>query len=47
MNFASIMLQPQSDFAMVLTTNVGGAAADQGLQRVAERLYKGFGPSAD
>jgi CubicO group peptidase (beta-lactamase class C family) len=47
MNFASIMLQPNHGFAMVLATNVGGTRADQGLQALAEQLYGRFGPAAE
>jgi hypothetical protein len=45
MNLAVIMLQPARDFAMVLATNVGTPAADQGLKAVAEQLYGAFGPA--
>jgi CubicO group peptidase (beta-lactamase class C family) len=42
MNLATIMLQPDNDFGMVLATNVGGAQADEGLKALAEQLYKRF-----
>lgn len=45
MNLANIMLQPNSDFGMVLMTNRSGAPADQALNAVAEALYKQFGPA--
>ncbi len=45
MNLAFIMLQPTQDFAMVLATNVGTPASDQGLKSVAEQLYGEFGPA--
>lgn len=45
MNLAVIMLQPARDFAMVLATNVGTPAADQGLKAVAEQFYRAFGPA--
>jgi CubicO group peptidase (beta-lactamase class C family) len=44
MNLAYIMLQPQSDFAMVMTTNVGGQRADEGLRAVAGELHQRFAP---
>jgi CubicO group peptidase (beta-lactamase class C family) len=44
MNLASIMVQPEPDFAMVLMTNVGGPQADRALQALAEELYQRFGP---
>ncbi len=47
MNLAVIMLQPARDFAMVLATNVGTPAADQGLKAVAEQLYAKFGPARE
>jgi len=45
MNLAIVMLQPQSDFGMVLMTNRSGAPADQVLNAAAEVLYKQFGPA--
>jgi len=45
MNLAYILLQPKSDFAMVLATNVGGAAADQALRGLAEELYRRYAPA--
>lgn len=45
MNLAYIMLQPKSDFAMVLATNVGGEKADEGLRSVAVEIYRRFGPA--
>jgi len=45
LNLAVIMLQPSQDFAMVVTTNVGGTNADQALKAAAEGLYKQFGPT--
>jgi CubicO group peptidase (beta-lactamase class C family) len=44
MNLAYIMLQPQTDFAMVMATNVGGQVADEGLRAVAAELYERFAP---
>lgn len=44
MNLAYIMLQPKTDFAMVLTTNVGGQMADEGLRAVTTELYRDFAP---
>jgi hypothetical protein len=45
MNLASIMLQPDHDFAMVLMTNVGGTKADTALKALGAALYKDFGPA--
>ncbi len=45
MNLAFIMLQPARDFAMVLTTNVGGTPAEEGLKAISQQLYKQFGPA--
>ncbi len=45
MNLAYIMLQPKLDLAMVITTNVGGQMADEGLRAVAEQLYRRFAPA--
>ena len=42
MNLAYIMLQPKSDFAMVLATNVGGAKADEALRAVAAELHRDY-----
>jgi hypothetical protein len=42
MNLASIMLQPDKDFALVLATNVGGAKAEEALQAAAEQIYRRF-----
>ena len=46
LNLAMVMLQPKNDLAMVMTTNVGGTAANQALLALAEDLYKRFGPKA-
>jgi CubicO group peptidase (beta-lactamase class C family) len=43
LNLAYIMLQPNNDLAMVMTTNIGGAAADKALVALAEELYQRFG----
>jgi hypothetical protein len=43
LNLAYIMLQPKNDLAMVMTTNIGGAAADKALVALAEDLYQRFG----
>jgi CubicO group peptidase (beta-lactamase class C family) len=42
MNLASIMLQPDNDFALVLATNVGGTKAEAALKAAAEQLYRQF-----
>ena len=44
LNLAYIMLQPKHDIAIVMTTNVGGSAADKALVALAEELYQRFGP---
>lgn len=46
MNFASIVLQPSRDFALVMMTNVGGTKADQACQQLTEELYRRLGPSS-
>jgi len=43
LNLAYIMLQPKIDLAMVMTTNIGGGAADKALLALAEELYQRFG----
>jgi CubicO group peptidase (beta-lactamase class C family) len=43
MNLAMAWLQPSSDFAMVMATNLGGAKADAALKALAEGLYRRFG----
>ena len=43
LNLAYVMLQPKNDLAMVMTTNIGGAAADKALVSLAEELYQRFG----
>ena len=43
LNLAYIMLQPKDDLAMVMTTNLGGAAGDKALVALAEDLYQRFG----
>ncbi|MGE0224042.1 MAG: serine hydrolase domain-containing protein [Acetobacteraceae bacterium] len=43
MNFAMIWLRPSRDFAMVLTTNVGGNKADEALKSLSEALFRRFG----
>jgi CubicO group peptidase (beta-lactamase class C family) len=45
MNVAQIWIDPRSDFAMVLTTNLGGEGAEQALSALAAELYKTFGPA--
>ena len=45
MNLAFIVLQPAFDFAMVLMTNIGGAAADTALKALVTVLYHRFGPA--
>jgi CubicO group peptidase (beta-lactamase class C family) len=45
MNLAYIMLQPKSDFAMVMATNVGGVKADEALRGVAAELHRRFAPA--
>ncbi len=42
MNLATIFLQPDRDFAMVLVTNVGGKQADAALLELTEALYKKY-----
>ena len=39
MNYAQVWLDPGRDFAMVLMTNVGGAAADRALNGIAAELF--------
>ena len=46
MNFASIVVQPSRDFAMVLMTNVGGTKADQAFLQLTQELYRQYGPSS-
>ena len=43
LNLVYIMLQPKDDLAMVMTTNLGGAAGDKALVALAEDLYQRFG----
>jgi hypothetical protein len=43
LNLAYVMLQPKNDLAMVMTTNIAGAAADKALIALAEDLYQRFG----
>jgi CubicO group peptidase (beta-lactamase class C family) len=45
LNLAYILLQPKSDFGMVLITNVGGERADRALKAAGAELYKRFGPN--
>jgi CubicO group peptidase (beta-lactamase class C family) len=45
MNLASIFVQPEHDFAMVMMTNIGGQIADDALKALAVELYKSFGPN--
>jgi CubicO group peptidase (beta-lactamase class C family) len=42
MNLATIMLQPDKDFALVLATNVGGMKAEEALKSATEQLYRRF-----
>ncbi len=42
MNLATIMLQPDDDFALVLATNVGGTKAEEALKAATEQLYRRF-----
>jgi CubicO group peptidase (beta-lactamase class C family) len=44
MNLAHIWLDPQSDFALVLVTNIGGDEADKAFQALTPELYKKFAP---
>jgi CubicO group peptidase (beta-lactamase class C family) len=44
MNLAYIMLRPQSDFGMVMATNISGPIADEGLRAVGAELYQRFAP---
>lgn len=46
MNFASIVVQPSRDFAMVLMTNVGGTKADQAFLQLTQELYRQYGLSS-
>jgi CubicO group peptidase (beta-lactamase class C family) len=43
LNLAYVMLQPKNDLAMVMTTNLGGPAADKALVALTEELYQRFG----
>jgi CubicO group peptidase (beta-lactamase class C family) len=42
MNLAHIWIDPKSDFAMVMVTNIGGAKADRALFALAPGLYARF-----
>jgi hypothetical protein len=44
MNLAYIMLRPETDFAMVMATNVSGPVADESLRAVGAELYQRFAP---
>ncbi len=46
MNFASILVQPSKDFALVMMTNVGGTKAEQAVGQLTEELYRQHGPSS-
>jgi len=39
MNLAHIWIDTKDDFAMVLTTNIGGKKADDALRAIARKLY--------
>ncbi len=45
MNLAMVLVQPERDFATVLTTNRGDARADEALKALQEALYREFAPS--
>jgi CubicO group peptidase (beta-lactamase class C family) len=42
MNLAIAMFWPKTDFGFVMMTNIGSAAADEALGKLAADLYKGF-----
>ena len=42
LNLAYIWLEPKSDFAMVLLTNIGGPEADRALKALSSELYAKF-----
>lgn len=42
MNLAHIWIDTKNDFAMVLTTNIGGKKADDALRAIAGKLYKQY-----
>jgi len=42
-NLAHIVLDPRTDFGMVLMTNIGGKKADEALRGLEEELYKRYG----
>ncbi|QIB33714.1 serine hydrolase domain-containing protein [Ancylobacter pratisalsi] len=42
MNLARILIDPEQDFTIVVTTNYSGAAADAATGRVMERLYVNY-----
>jgi len=42
MNLAHIWINAQEDYAMVLTTNIGGKKADEALRAIAKELYKRY-----
>lgn len=42
MNLAYILLEPKTDFAMVMATNVGSETAEKALQGIGAELYKRF-----
>jgi CubicO group peptidase (beta-lactamase class C family) len=46
MNLAMAIFWPDTDVAMVMMTNIGGAQADTALRAIAEQLYKSFGSSS-
>ncbi|OPY01969.1 MAG: D-alanyl-D-alanine carboxypeptidase precursor [Syntrophorhabdus sp. PtaB.Bin047] len=43
MNLAHIVLDPRTDFGMVLMTNIGGKKADEALRGLEEELHKRYG----
>jgi CubicO group peptidase (beta-lactamase class C family) len=44
MNLAHIWLEPQSDFALVIVTNISGSRANEALIALAPQLYAKFAP---
>lgn len=43
MNLAHIFIQPKTDFAMVLMTNISNPGAEEAFGQLAEELYKKYG----
>jgi hypothetical protein len=42
MNLVLVAIWPEADFGFVVVTNIGGAAADEAILRLAADLYRRF-----